>query len=436
MQKIFLLLIISISTTSVICAQKKDWEKDPTPLHRAEKALTDVIVHDIFSPPVASRIYVYANIAAYEVLVKQQKEYRSLYQQIKAFPEIPLPQKEISSSLAAVYAFLLTGKKLIFSEPILQDSINSILAWYADKNIPKEQYEASLEYAKTAFSAIAKWADADGYIETRKLRRYKINKQEGKWTPTPPGYLAAVEPYWNKIRTLVMDSAGQFKPPPPPPFGKDKSSLLYQQAYEVYETGNKLSAEQKAIANFWDCNPFFLNTEGHLNFATKKISPGGHWMSIVAIACRQTNADVMKASFAYTLTSIALFDAFIACWEEKYRSNLIRPETYIDKYIDETWRPLLQTPPFPEYNSGHSVISTAAATVLSEVFGKDFVFDDTSEKEFGLPARHFNSFMEASSEAAISRMYGGIHYRPAIDNGQVQGKLIGQLVNQKIKWKN
>ncbi|MBS1933449.1 MAG: vanadium-dependent haloperoxidase, partial [Bacteroidetes bacterium] len=367
-------------------------------------------------------------------LATQNKEYRSLYQQVKSFPQIPSPEKKINTSLAAVNAFLLTGKKLIFSEPIMQDSIDAILNWYSDKHIPKEEFDASLEYGKEIAEKIINWASSDNYNETRKLRRYKISKEEGKWIPTPPGYMTAVEPYWAKIRTIALDSAGQFKPPVPPPFGKEKNSLLYKQAYEVYETVNKLSPEQKAIANFWDCNPFFLNTEGHLNYAVKKISPGGHWISIISIACKQTNAGIMKSSFAYTFTSIALFDAFIACWEEKYRSNLIRPETYIDKYIDETWRPLLQTPPFPEYNSGHSVISTAAATVLTSIFGNDFSFDDYSENEYGLPTRHYNSFMQACNEAAISRLYGGIHYRPAVENGQVQGKLIGELVIKKIHF--
>ena len=429
------IFFICVNACLFVHAQDKSIALDAAPLHRAEKALTDVIVHDIFSPPVASRIYAYANIASYEVLVKQNNGYRSLYHQVKSFPQIPSPKKKISVSLAAVYAFLLTGKKLVFSEPVLQDSINAILKWYKDQRIPKAVFESSLEYGKEVYDTIISWVAKDHYNETRKLRRYNFKKEEGKWIPTPPGYMTAIEPYWNKIRTLAMDSAGQFRPPLPPPFGKDKTSILYQQALEVYETGNKLSDEQKATANFWDCNPFVLNTGGHLNFASKKISPGGHWIAIIDIACRQKKADMMKSSFTYTLSSIALFDAFIACWEEKYRSNLIRPETYINKYIDESWRPLLQTPPFPEYNSGHSVISTAVATVLTHIFGGDFAFDDDSEMEFGLPSRHFTSFMQACNEAAISRMYGGIHYRPAIENGQVQGKLIGELVWDKIKLK-
>src|SRR5262249_16593294 len=149
------------------------------------------------------------------------------------------------------------------------------------------------------------------------------------------------------------------------PFSKEPGSDFYKQAYEVYKAGNNLSMEEKAIASFWDCNPFDLKANGHLFFASKKISPGGHWINITALACEQTHSDLIKSSAEYTMVSIALFDAFISCWDEKYRSNSIRPETYINKYIDQGWRPLLQTPPFPEYTSGHSVISTAAAVVLT-----------------------------------------------------------------------
>jgi hypothetical protein len=135
------------------------------------------------------------------------------------------------------------------------------------------------------------------------------------------------------------------------------------------------------------------------------------------------------------MASIALFDAFIACWDEKYRSNVIRPETYIDAYVNESWRPLLQTPPFPEYTSGHSIISRSTAVVLTGMLGDHFAFDDSAEVEFGLPVRHFASFIAASNEAAISRFYGGIHYRAAIEGGLVSGDEIGRWVLRRIKLK-
>lgn len=155
-------------------------------------------------------------------------------------------------------------------------------------------------------------------------------------------------------------------------------------------------------------------------------------MSIAGVACLKAKASFNVSLKAYLFTAVALYDGFISCWDEKYRSNTIRPESYINAYIDESWRPLLQTPPFPEYTSGHSVISAAAASVLSELFGNDFSFADDTEIGYGLPVRHFKSFREAAVEAAISRFYGGIHYKEAITNGMLQGKKIGDAVVNQI----
>ena len=401
-------------------------------LHRAHDALTSVIVHDIFSPPVSSRIYLYAHIAAYETLVKADVRYRSLSGQISTLPAIPDPQGEISFALAAVHAFLLTGKQLVFSEAVMEDSLQNILSAYK-KKVTREQWNRSLEYGKTVSGVILTWAGDDHYGDTRKMRRYNFRKEEGKWIPTPPTYMAAIEPHWRMIRPIALDSAAQFKPATPVPFSRSKETEFYRLATHVYETTRNITKEQRDIANFWDCNPFAVNVHGHINFATKKLSPGGHWLSIAGIASEKSGADITRTSAAYTITAIALFDGFISCWDEKYRSHLIRPETYINAYIDESWKPLLQTPPFPEYTSGHSVISTSAATVLTQFFGDDFFFEDTSELPYGYGARSFPSFFAACNEAAMSRLYGGIHYLQAIEEGQKQGRKVGELVLEKIR---
>ena len=170
-------------------------------------------------------------------------------------------------------------------------------------------------------------------------------------------------------------------------------------------------------------------------FATKKITPGGHWIGITKIATKKSNSSFDETVNAYTHVSVALFDGFISCWDEKWRSLVVRPETLINQYIDEQWVPLLQTPPFPEYTSGHSVISRAAAVILTNLYGDDFGFLDTTEMEYGLPARSFNSFYHASEEAAVSRLYGGIHYRMAIDEGVTQGQKVGEFIVQKMQTK-
>ena len=200
----------------------------------------------------------------------------------------------------------------------------------------------------------------------------------------------------------------------------------------MYEVGNNLTDEQKEVASFWDCNPYVSHHRGHAMFATKKITPGGHWIGITKIASKKAELNLMETIHTYSIVSIGLFDAFIVCWDEKWRSILVRPETLINQYIDEDWIPLLQTPPFPEYTSGHSVISRSAANILTFLLGDNFEFLDTTEEVYGLPARRFDSFVQASDEAAISRLWGGIHYMPAITYGVDQGDKVGNFIIENI----
>jgi membrane-associated phospholipid phosphatase len=212
-----------------------------------------------------------------------------------------------------------------------------------------------------------------------------------------------------------------------------EGSPFYLQAKEVYDIGKSLTEDQRQIVQFWDDNPYVMHVRGHAMFATKKVTPGGHWMGITAIAARRSGADLMQSAEAYVRTAIALSDGFLSCWDEKFRSNLVRPETVINAHLDEGWQPLLQTPPFPEYTSGHSVISSAAATVLTEQFGEAFAFTDSVEVEFGIPARPYPSFAAAAAEAAVSRLYSGIHYRMAVEEGSVQGRRVGELVVERLR---
>lgn len=410
--------------------------------HRSMKQLSDVIVHDIFSPPVASRIYSYASIAAYEAAVPGAPEYRSLAGQVNGLTQAPQPEegKEYCYPLASVQAFLKVGKALIFSEDKMEAFQKELLQEYQDIKMPSDVYERSIAYGDAVADHIMAWADKDMYKQTRTYPKYSITDDPAKWQPTPPDYMDGIEPHWREIRPLVIDSAQQFIPHPPTQFSTNPDSKFMKETMEVYEAvaaakGN-VKEERTAIAKFWDCNPYVSHHTGHVMYATKKITPGGHWIGITEIACKKAGADFMKTLEAYTVTSIALFDGFISCWDEKYRSNLIRPETVINRYIDEDWLPVLQTPPFPEHTSGHSVISRAAAVALTSVFGDNFSFRDSTEMEYGLPIREFDSFIHASNEAAISRLYGGIHYRPAIDYGVEQGEKVGKFVVDNLQLKS
>lgn len=408
---------------------------NPEFLHRSVKHVTDVIVHDIFSPPVASRIYTYMSVAAYEAAIQQDKKYISLAGQLNGLKALPKPDSalEYCFALASVRATLKVGKTLVFSDDMMDGFIEEILKEYKDTGMPEDVYERSVAYGIQIADSIMKWSSKDNYKQSRSFPKYSIEDNPATWKPTPPAYMDAVEPHWNKIRPFVLDSAQQFKPQPPTAFSIDKKSQFYKEALEVHDIGVVLTKEQHEIAAFWDCNPFVMNVKGHVMFATKKISPGGHWMNITHVACSKANADFVQSAEAYVRVAMSLVDGFISCWDEKYRSRLIRPESYINQYIDEEWVPMLQTPPFPEYTSGHSVISGSAAVALTSLFGDNFAFTDSTEVEFGMTARSFKSFDEACTEAAVSRMYGGIHYRPAFVNGLEQGKKVGSFIRDKIK---
>lgn len=410
---------------------------DPKFVHSSMKKLSDVIVHDIFSPPVASRNYVYTSIAAYEAGRFIDSTYVSLSGQLKGMPNILEPEKgkEISHGIASNIALLKTAKNFIFSEDKIQAHTDEYLVKLQEMNIDPSIISRSVSYGEQVANQIIEWSNQDNYKESRSFPKFSINDEAARWKPTPPGYHEGIEPHWSTIRTFVIKDSDQFSPELPTEFSLDKNSLFYKEVMEVYEVVNNINKEEKAIASFWDCNPYVLNVTGHVMHASKKITPGGHWIGITKIACENANAPFVKTLEAYALTSIALADGFISCWDEKYRSNLTRPETVINEHIDKDWLPTLQTPPFPEYTSGHSVISTAAAVALTSIFGEGFKFDDDTELEYGLPVRSFESFFDASSEAAVSRLYGGIHYRPAIDNGVVQGKKLGEYVVSNLKFR-
>nr|WP_321415928.1 vanadium-dependent haloperoxidase [uncultured Allomuricauda sp.] len=438
MKKI-LSLITAVVLVLASCQKKEEpIEVSPEELHASVDKVIEIMIHDIFSPPVASRIFAYSNIAAYEIMAKKDDNYKSLSGQVTGLKNIPDPtnSENINYEMAALIAHMDISKRLIFSEERMENFRDSLYTVWMEKN--ETVFNASKDYGMEVANFVGDWMNKDNYKETRTMPKFSVDSEDpSRWQPTPPAYMNGIEPHWEKIRPFAIDSAQQFKPIPPPEFSMEKDSKFYQEVMEVYEVRKNMidkgdKSDEIAIAQFWDCNPYVSVTRGHLMFATKKITPGAHWIGITKIASRKTNADFAKTVYAYTKTSIAIADAFISCWDEKYRSNLIRPETVINEYIDDSWEPVLQTPPFPEYTSGHSVVSGAAAIALTDIFGDNFAFDDDTEVAYGLPVRSFTSFNQASDEAALSRMYGGIHYRAAIEVGIKQGRDLGKFIVDKL----
>jgi len=402
-------------------------------LNRNVKQLTEVIIYDVFSPPVSSRIYAYTSLAAYEAARFEDPTSRSIVSGLHGFDSMPVPEKNkhYNFLLSATKAFFTVAEKVTFSIDTLkkyQDKVYSDFRSVLDDDV----YNNSIAFGESVGKKILERASADQYKQTRGMPKFLGSNETGKWHPTPPDYLDAAEPHWYKIKPLVLDSFAQASCTPPPAFNMDKKSPFYKTVEEVYNISTHLTPEQMKIARYWDDNPFVIEHSGHLMYANKKITPVGHWMGITSIACKKSKADIVKTAKAYALTSSAIFDAIITCWNTKYQYQHIRPVTVINESIDPNWQPLLQTPPFPEHPSGHSGISAAAATVLTRLFGENFSFEDTSDLEYIGMKRDFTSFRQAASEASISRVYGGIHYTSGVNAGALQGQKCGEIVVGKF----
>ena len=433
MRRLFLSCVLLILTGSVF--GQKNFTNWPKIYAEELFHITEVMVTDVASPPVAARIYAYTNLATYLAISKSTNpfKYPDLLPATR-FSDLSLPTPSVASlEFAAIHAMFLVGEKIMPSGYLLKKTQeNWIKRGLKEKYITKKSLEAHLQFAQAVAVKVLELAKADGYIQLTALTRYTPKEGEGNWYPTPPAYMAAVEPEWKTMKTFFLTDLENFKPREMAPFDLTEGSPFQIQLQEVYQIGKSLNEEQKLIANFWDCNPFKVEFAGHMSIGVKKISPGGHWIGITGIAAEKAKLSFSETAYIHALVGMSLHDSFVSCWKAKYETNRVRPETVINQKVDNSWKPLLQTPPFPEYTSGHSVISSASAEILTAYFGDNFSFLDTSEVYFGLPERQFSSFYQAADEASISRLYGGIHFRDAIENGIAQGKKIGRHILDKI----
>lgn len=424
------------------CNSKNNSEavfNDPLLYSKTVHELNTVVMGNNFAPIVAARNYLYANVAAYEVIAGgYPQKYNSLAGQLKGLTSVPKPDqnKKINFEFASLLAFCKLGESVTFPEGSMGEYVRGLKKLANDNGMPDDVFQNSVTYADSVSATILRWSKKDNYAKTRSAEKYSVTDEEGRWVPTPPAYTSALEPHWNMIRPLVMDSCNVFTPPAPYKFNvKDTNSDYYKQVMMIKRAVENLTPEQKHIADFWDDNPFKLNVSGHVMYGTKKFSPPGHWMSIIGIASKKANADFPTTVYAYAKTSIALFDAFIQCWDAKYKYNTARPETVINKYFDADWQPYLQTPPFPEYTCGHSTCSSAAAEALTSVYGDNFAYTDTSELEFGIKSRSYKSFRDAAEENNWGRFYGGIHFHHSCIVSTEFGRKVGDLVVDKLKMK-
>jgi hypothetical protein len=430
MKKIFVLftfIIFSCNNESTLEEQFNEAD-----IHLANQTLIDISMEDIFNPPVATRVFCYPNLVAFETYSHKTGVSPLNNLGWNLYENISSDTIKIDYSIAAMEAYCILAKKVVFSE-YLVDSLSKKLDLKLSKSeVSKNRIEESKSYGSKVADKFLAWIAEDNYAKVKSDAFYTNKTTDSSWVLTPPNFEPALEPNWPKMRPIVIKNLADFEAKPRPVFSKEKDSDFYKNAMMVYERSKINTEAEFNIAKHWDCNPNEYVNKGHNTVFLHRISPPGHWVNIATQICKSNKSNMSKSLYTYAGVTTAMFDGIISCWNTKYSQDLIRPVTYINRYIDRTWEPYIQTPPFPEYTSGHSVASGTATSVLDYIY-ENTAFIDSTEVEFGLPVRKYNSIIEAGEEASMSRFYGGIHYKYGIDNGLAQGRKIGTHVVEQFR---
>lgn len=416
---LLILIALSLSVAPRLSPAAAQPPPDPAPdvvRHWMATAL-DAVQSEALTPPVASRLYAYTAIALYEALQHADPAYPTLAERLNGLDSLPQPgtgthdwSVVANHTAAQVLGYLVPRQGSVARARAAFDLEPSI-------SLPLDVFDRSRAYARQLADALIVWIADDNYAQSRSLRYVLPVGDPLFWVPLEGQ--TALEPFWGVLRPFATVPISRCEVPLRVPFSTDPDSLFFSEAMIVYLADRRLTDDQRRIADFWADGP------------GETATPPGHWVSIVNQVIAQHNLPLLVGAQAHALTAIALADSFISCWDTKYRDNLLRPITYIRNYIDPDWDSYIQTPPFPEYPSGHSVASGAAATVLTALLG-DLPFVDDTHRARGMPPRRFRSFHDAAREAAISRLYGGIHYIFGIENGLLQGQCIGETVLERL----
>ncbi len=391
------------------------------------KLLLELIRHTAtYSPPVASRAFAYLGVTVFEAVASGDRALRSLAEQVNGLTAMPVRGQGEYDPACVLQGALVHAINAHFSNtgPTGQRAMLAMtdrLAKVAGEGVAPDVMRRSLDHGLAISTHILDWSASDGGAVVENMGfpyEYSLTEGPAHWVPTST---VAVQqkpllPTWGNNRAFTLPAGDLCGLPAPTAYSEDAASAFYAEAMEVYQTSKSLTDEQKAIARFWSDDPMLSPT------------PPGHWESIALQIFERDAVPLALQAETLALLGMAIADAFIACWRTKYEIDLLRPITFIRRVIDKKWEPLLNTPPFPEYPSGHSSQSGAAAGVMAALYGADFGFTDATHEDDGIAPRSFVSFQAAAEEAAISRLYGGIHFRPAIEQGLVQGACVAQHV--------
>ncbi len=382
-----------------------------------------------FSPPVASRALAYLSLALYESTVPGMPGYASLAGQLNELSSLPLTQPDeplhwptVANASMAMMTRMMYSNATPENKGRIDQLERSLPLKYGQDFDPNtytpEVINRSESFGKLMAMAIMTWARTDGGHEAwGPLRRNRANyvppSGAGRWAATAPAFAKPLLPYWGENRPFVLKSVQDCPAPPPPEYSEEPSSAFYKSAQEVYRISQAATQEQRQFALYWADDP------------GKTPTPAGHWAFIANDLLTTRKANLADAAVTHARLNIAMADAFTAGWATKYALNVLRPVTYVQGSFDSNWVPsLMTTPPFPEYPSGHSVQSSAAAGVLNQIFGANTTFTDNTHNDRGWGPRTFPSFNAAANEAALSRLYAGIHFRFGVEGGQVQGRCV------------
>lgn len=390
------------------------------------KLILELVRHTAtYMPPVAARGFAYIGIAAHEALATGNPALRSLAGQLNGLGPVPARGEGTFDDPCVLHAALQTAVLSLFANtgPTGQramQKMTEMMGQTASDGMEPDVVERSVAHGAAVAGHILAWAAGDGGAVIENMgfpREYTPGTRPQDWVPTSAIRLQQMPllPDWGRNRPFAVPDMAAMDSPPHPAYDEAPGSAFHDFAREVYQTATSLTDEQKLIARFWSDDAMLTPT------------PAGHWISIVMQIADRDELPVEVISSTLAKLGVAQADAFISCWSTKFKYNLLRPVTYIKRHIDKAWEPLLITPPFPEYTSGHSCQSGAASTVLTAIFGDNFAFDDATHEDEGLPVRSFPSFAAAAEEAAMSRLYGGIHFRFGNESGLAQGRAIGAL---------
>lgn len=449
---------------------------DPKMVAEWMHTLYGAIRAERLSPPVASRLMAYATTALYSGLSSTERGVPSLSGQLNGLGKLPTPEDRQGydpTTTAVVAENVVLDSLLREALPTTRASLSrladSLLRDQSRKGVTDKMRDRSTELGTRIGLAVVAWSRGDGFDSTRGRpftppvglaywvndapgnifasqmqsgasefvalnnpanvmqagavsdRSLILSRPKKKVATLPAVNMAGTsEPYWGEIRPFVLRSWDECPAPAPPDYSPDTASARYRDAHEVFAAKASLTPEQREVALYWADN------------AGESGTPVGHWVAIGAQMVGERHLSAEDAARLMVLTSAAQADAFISSWGYKYKYNLIRPRTYIRRLIDSTWEPLIPTPPFPEYPSGHSTVSAAAAEVMTALLG-DAPFEDSTSVMIGHDVRRFESFRAAASEAGISRVYGGIHFPTGNTGGRTLGECIGTKVVERFK---